>query len=92
MQYMGGGTNTADGIKYLRENVFSQTGGARSNVPRIAVVITDGRSANPTQTTTQANLARQDNIGKFFKLKKMSTFLLAQKYKYFQKKKKQHSL
>ncbi|XP_060570089.1 uncharacterized protein LOC132728460 isoform X2 [Ruditapes philippinarum] len=63
IHYMGGGTNTADGIKYLREQVFSQSGGARPNVPRIAVVITDGRSSNPTQTAAQANLARQNNIG-----------------------------
>lgn len=63
MHYMGGGTNTADGIRYVRENVFSQQGGARPNVPRIAVVITDGKSANSAQTTAQANAARQDNIG-----------------------------
>lgn len=63
MNYMRGGTNTADGIKYLRENVFTTKGGARSNVPRIAVVITDGRSSNPTRTASEADLARKDNIG-----------------------------
>jgi len=60
---MGGGTNTADGIKYLREQVFSTSAGARPNVPRIAIVITDGRSSNPTATAAEADKARQDNIG-----------------------------
>ncbi|KAK3591361.1 hypothetical protein CHS0354_040323 [Potamilus streckersoni] len=63
MQYMGGGTNTADAIKYMRSQLFSQNSGARSNVPRIAIVITDGRSANPTATQTEADNARVDNIG-----------------------------
>lgn len=60
---MGGGTNTADGIKYVHEQLFSATGGARTNVPRIMVVITDGQSSNPSQTAAEADKARQDNIG-----------------------------
>ena len=35
MRYMGGGTNTADAIKYMRQNMFTQGGGARPNIPRI---------------------------------------------------------
>ena len=35
MKYMGGGTNTADAIRYMRENMFTQSSGARPNVPRI---------------------------------------------------------
>ena len=38
MRYMGGGTNTADAIKYMRQNMFSQSGGARPNVPRIGML------------------------------------------------------
>ena len=65
MHYMGGGTNTADAIRMLREQMFSTSHGARPNVPRIGVIITDGKSANSAATATQANNARQDNIGKF---------------------------
>jgi uridylate kinase len=43
--------------------MFNQKSGARPNVPRIAVVITDGRSSNPTTTTSAANQARTDHIG-----------------------------
>lgn len=65
IRYMGGGTNTADGIRYVHEQVFSTSGGARSNVPRIMVVITDGQSSNPSATAAEADSARQDNIGRF---------------------------
>ena len=62
MQYIGGGTNTADALRYMREQMFSQNSGARSNVPRIAVVITDGQSSNPIKTTQEADNARLDHI------------------------------
>lgn len=62
---MGGGNNTADGLKYLHEHTFTSTGGARPNVPRIAIVITDGQSANPTATAAEADKARADHIGTF---------------------------
>lgn len=65
MHYMGGGTNTADGISYVHNQLFSATGGARTNVPRIMVVITDGQSSSPSQTAAEADSARQDNIGRF---------------------------
>ena len=63
MNYMGGGTNTADGIKSMTSQMFSQSSGARSNVPRIAIVITDGKSQSSTLTAAAANQARLDNIG-----------------------------
>ncbi|CAC5385625.1 unnamed protein product [Mytilus coruscus] len=63
VNYIGGGTNTAEAINYMNQQMFSQKSGARSNVPRIAVVITDGRSSNPTNTANAANQARADNIG-----------------------------
>lgn len=63
INYIGGGTNTAEAITYMDHQMFSQKSGARSNVPRIAVVITDGRSSNPTNTANAANQARVDNIG-----------------------------
>ncbi|KAK3581064.1 hypothetical protein CHS0354_033850 [Potamilus streckersoni] len=61
--YMGGGTNTADAIKYMNAQMFSQNSGARGNVPRITVVITNGASANPGATVSEADKARMNNIG-----------------------------
>ena len=43
---MGGGANTADALDYMRQLAFSQNSGARPDVPRVAIVITDGSSAN----------------------------------------------
>ncbi|OWF53570.1 Cartilage matrix protein [Mizuhopecten yessoensis] len=64
IHYMSGGTNTADAIKYMREHMFSLNSGARGNVPRIAIVVTDGGSINGASTTYQADQARQtNNIG-----------------------------
>lgn len=63
MTYLGGGTNDADAIRYTGQQVFSQYSGARGNVPRIAVLITDGGSANPDAAATAADKARQENIG-----------------------------
>ena len=53
IHYMGGGTNTADALNALRTQMFSQNMGARPNVPRIAVVITDGRSSSTANTVSQ---------------------------------------
>ena len=55
---MGGGANTADALEYMRRQGFSLHSGARPNVPRIAVVITDGSSPNSAQVAVQANNAR----------------------------------
>lgn len=63
MQFMGGDTNTGDAIQNMRQQMFSQTGGARNNVPRIAIVVTDGGSSNNAKTTQQADGARRDHIG-----------------------------
>ena len=58
VRYMGGGANTADALEYMRRQGFSLHSGARPNVPRIAVVITDGSSPNSAQVAVQANNAR----------------------------------
>lgn len=63
MTYLGGGTNDADAISYTGQQVFSQTSGARGNIPRIAVLITDGGSANPSAAIDAANKARTEHIG-----------------------------
>ena len=63
MTYLGGGTHDADAITYTGQQVMSQYSGARGDVPRIAVLITDGGSANPTAAVAAADKARTENIG-----------------------------
>ncbi|XP_035824757.1 uncharacterized protein LOC101847325 [Aplysia californica] len=67
VKYMGGGANTADALRYMRQLGFSQNSGARADVPRVAVVITDGSSPNrfvpSADVTVEANNARRDHIG-----------------------------
>ncbi|XP_012935771.1 collagen alpha-1(XII) chain, partial [Aplysia californica] len=46
----------------MREQMFSATMGARSGVPRIGIVITDGKSPNIQNTKTQADAARGAGI------------------------------
>ena len=53
------GTNTATGIQRMRQ-MFTMH--SRPEVPKIAIVITDGRSKNYSLTTTQAHLAQQEGI------------------------------
>ena len=63
LKMMGGGTNTADAIKYTTDEMFSQSSGARPNVPRIAILLTNGGSLDSQAAITQANIARQAGIG-----------------------------
>ncbi|XP_025115701.1 uncharacterized protein LOC112577005 [Pomacea canaliculata] len=63
VQFMGGGTNTGEAIEYTTKNVFSTQGGARIDVPRILMVVTDGNSMDGARTLAAANQARQNNIG-----------------------------
>ena len=63
MTYLGGGTNDADAISFTGRQIFSQSNGARGNVPRIGVLITDGGSANPSAAINAANKARTEHIG-----------------------------
>lgn len=55
--YISGGTNTADGLRLLIEEGFTEESGARlsaSNVYRLAVVMTDGNSNSISQTKEAA--------------------------------------
>ena len=63
MTYLGGGTNDADAITFTGQQVFDQHNGARGDVPRIAVMITDGGSSNPSAAIAAANKARTEHIG-----------------------------
>ena len=42
--YILGSTNTADGLRVLRSQVFNQANGDRPDVPNAAIIITDGIS------------------------------------------------
>jgi len=44
LSYVGGTTNTADGLRLLRTQIFNVSNGDRLSVPDIAFVITDGQS------------------------------------------------
>ena len=63
MQLVGGGTNTADAIEFVKTTMFSPASGARSNVPRIAIMVTDGGTSETATAITQATEARNSNIG-----------------------------
>lgn len=47
--YRGGSTNTGRAMTYVREKVFQASRGARANVPRVAILITDGKSSDAFQ-------------------------------------------
>lgn len=47
--YRGGSTNTGKAMTYVRKNVFETVQGARANVPRVAILITDGKSSDAFQ-------------------------------------------
>ncbi|XP_064187346.1 collagen alpha-1(XII) chain-like isoform X2 [Anguilla rostrata] len=44
--YRGGSTNTGRAMKYVREKIFVAARGARHNVPRVMILITDGKSSD----------------------------------------------
>lgn len=63
MNYMGGSSDAGGAIRYMTDKLFGAGNGARGNVPRIAIVLTDGNSNNDADTTSAADKARQQNIG-----------------------------
>uniref|UniRef100_A0A8C4X3U6 VWFA domain-containing protein n=1 Tax=Erpetoichthys calabaricus TaxID=27687 RepID=A0A8C4X3U6_ERPCA len=44
--YRGGSTNTGKAMTYVREKIFVASRGARINVPRVMILITDGKSSD----------------------------------------------
>lgn len=44
MQYMGRGSMTGSALRHMFQFSFSEREGARSNIPRMCIVFTDGRS------------------------------------------------
>nr|XP_046228238.1 collagen alpha-1(XII) chain isoform X2 [Scatophagus argus] len=47
--YRGGSTNTGRAMTYVRDKIFQVNRGARSNVPRVTILITDGKSSDAFQ-------------------------------------------
>ena len=61
--YVGGTTNTADGLQLMNEQIFQRSNGDRDNVPNVAIVVTDGKAnERETDTITQAQNARGRGI------------------------------
>ncbi|XP_056300245.1 collagen alpha-1(XIV) chain isoform X4 [Pseudoliparis swirei] len=44
IRYKGGNTKTGRAIKHVKESIFTSEAGARRGVPKVLVVLTDGRS------------------------------------------------
>lgn len=61
----GRSTNTGGAIKYMSNVMFTEGNGARKNVPKVAVVITDGRSSDTIKTAKAARVARERGIHLF---------------------------
>ena len=59
-----GGTGTFDAINKMRTEMFSASR-ARSDVPRIGIVITDGESEDMEKTRVEAAAARGEGITLF---------------------------
>ncbi|XP_034384020.1 collagen alpha-1(XII) chain-like [Cyclopterus lumpus] len=47
--YRGGSTNTGRAMNYVREKIFQAARGARPNVPRVNILLTDGKSSDAFQ-------------------------------------------
>lgn len=58
-------TNTGGAIKYMSNEMFSEKNGARENFPKVAVVITDGKSTETKKTIEAARVAREMGIHLF---------------------------
>ncbi|XP_077407183.1 collagen alpha-1(XII) chain [Vanacampus margaritifer] len=59
LPYKGGNTMTGDAIEYLLQNVFTEEAGSRKVFPKIAMIITDGKSQDPVEEHAR----RLRNIG-----------------------------
>ncbi|GFR96142.1 collagen alpha-5(VI) chain, partial [Elysia marginata] len=62
VSFTGGGTNTGNAIKNMRQQSFTANSGHRANVPKVAIVVTDGQSNNKALTSDEAQKARDAGI------------------------------
>uniref|UniRef100_A0A8C7UTT9 Collagen, type XII, alpha 1b n=1 Tax=Oncorhynchus mykiss TaxID=8022 RepID=A0A8C7UTT9_ONCMY len=49
LPYMGGNTMTGEAMDYLLKNTFTEANGAREGFPKVAMIITDGKSQDPVE-------------------------------------------
>nr|XP_040055050.1 collagen alpha-1(XII) chain isoform X2 [Gasterosteus aculeatus aculeatus] len=59
LPYKGGNTMTGDAIDYLLQNIFTEAAGSRKGFPKVAMIITDGKSQDPVEEYAK----RLRNIG-----------------------------
>ncbi|XP_076017716.1 collagen alpha-1(XII) chain isoform X2 [Genypterus blacodes] len=59
LPYKGGNTMTGDAIEYLLKNIFTEAAGSRKGFPKVAMIITDGKSQDPVEEHAK----RLRNIG-----------------------------
>uniref|UniRef100_A0AAQ5X2B4 Collagen, type XIV, alpha 1a n=1 Tax=Amphiprion ocellaris TaxID=80972 RepID=A0AAQ5X2B4_AMPOC len=62
IRYKGGNTKTGRAIKHVKESIFTSEAGARRGVPKVLVVLTDGRS--------------QDDVNKVSKEMQMEGYII----------------
>ena len=62
ISYSGGRMDTSSALKRMREQSFTASAGHRENVPKIAIVLTNGFSDNKEMTSSEARRARDDGI------------------------------
>ena len=58
----GGSTDTAGAIQRMRDDVFDRAKGDRSGVINRAVIVTDGKSTEESETVQEAEAARDEGI------------------------------
>ena len=63
VNYTGGSNNVVDALKFTREQMFFRRSDIRKSVPKIAVVITDGSTTDPSRTAKAADDLRRAGIG-----------------------------
>ncbi|CAG2240277.1 COL12A [Mytilus edulis] len=62
IKYQGGLTNTYRGLNHVQYNSFSYRYGHRYNVPRIAIVLTDGKSQHKSKTLNAARSLKNAGV------------------------------
>lgn len=74
VHWTGGLTFTADAIHMMMEHSFKPEFGARPNIPKVGIVITDGWSREPGKTVAYADQAQKMGITMFSIGKNYSEF------------------
>ena len=63
ISYQGGKTNIADAFQLAREHIFTKSAGARSNVKKQIILISDGMATHRvSETIVEAELCKQQGI------------------------------